>query len=459
MSEVYPVNSTSYFSSNVTNGSTENDTSEYFTTKQPLECDTPVGEGALLEFITSGILLNVVGLFGLFGNIISMIILSRPQMKSSINYLLIGLARCDTVLILTSVFLFGLPAIYPQTNVLFNYKFFVFPRLVKFLYPLATIAQMVSVYLTLTVTMERYVAVCHPLRARSMCTYGRARMAVLCIIVVSVIYNIPKFWEMTITEEIHWKYKVPVYCANATKMRVDELYRTIYINWMYFIFYYAIPFTLLTWFNMEIYRQVRKANRELQNLSHHQRREIGLATMLLCVVIVFIVCNIIPLATNICETFYNNIPMWLVQIGNLMVTINSSVNFIIYVIFGRKFKRIFLRLFCSSHIFGAGRDSPEFPTNDESVVTNVTNIELRNSIRRCQVHRSSTRNSRNNNVHLSNGNSHSRQSPKPKVWSATPAPCVYYPAQSPARSPSQMSRTLSGQNGWDKNNVMETVIQ
>lgn len=68
-----------------------------------LECKAQLNDGALYEFITLGILLNVVGVFGLFGNIISMIILSRPQMKSSINYLLIGLARCDTILIITSV--------------------------------------------------------------------------------------------------------------------------------------------------------------------------------------------------------------------------------------------------------------------------------------------------------------------------------------------------------------------
>ncbi|KAK0076465.1 hypothetical protein PV326_010763, partial [Microctonus aethiopoides] len=67
-----------------------------------LECNAELNEGALFEFITNGILLNVVGIFGLFGNIISMIILSRPQMKSSINYLLIGLARCDTILIITA---------------------------------------------------------------------------------------------------------------------------------------------------------------------------------------------------------------------------------------------------------------------------------------------------------------------------------------------------------------------
>lgn len=77
----------------------------------------------LYEFVTNGVLLNAIGILGIFGNIISMIILSRPQMRSSINYLLIGLATCDTVLIVTSVLLFGIPAIYQYTGYLFVYYF------------------------------------------------------------------------------------------------------------------------------------------------------------------------------------------------------------------------------------------------------------------------------------------------------------------------------------------------
>jgi len=77
----------------------------------------------LYEFVTNGVLLNAIGILGIFGNIISMIILSRPQMRSSINYLLIGLATCDTVLIITSVLLFGIPAIHNYTGYLFVYYF------------------------------------------------------------------------------------------------------------------------------------------------------------------------------------------------------------------------------------------------------------------------------------------------------------------------------------------------
>ena len=38
--------------------------------------------------------------------------------------------------------------------------------------------------------------------------------------------------------------------------------------------------------------------------------------------------------------------MELTPVSNLLVTLNSSVNFIIYCIFGEKFKRLFCHLFC-----------------------------------------------------------------------------------------------------------------
>ncbi|XP_076654762.1 FMRFamide Receptor isoform X2 [Halictus rubicundus] len=389
-------------------------------TMVPMECKQAINETGLFDFIISGVLVNVIGLFGILGNAISMIILSRPQMKSSINYLLIGLARCDTVLIVIAVLIYGLPAIYAYTGMLFDYKFFVYPKIVRFLYPLSCMAQIATVYLTLTVTLERYIAVCHPLRARSFCTYGRAQLAVLVIVIFSFVYNLPKFWEIDFFTEVHWKYNVTVLCLYPAELRNNVLYVTLYVHWMYFFICYLFPFLALVIFNAAIYKRVRKANRDLQQLSRHQRREIGLATMLLCVVIVFLICNILPLASNIHETFMYDPPLW-------------------------KFKRIFLKLFCSPTLFGPGRDSPEFQTYDESIVTNMTNIELRNSIRHYHLNRSSTI-SRNNNV--SNGST--RQSSKTSGRPGSPGPCVYYPARSPVRSPSQMSRTSSNHNGWSK---------
>lgn len=127
------------------------------------------------DFWCSGILINLIGVIGILGNSLSLIILSRPQMRSSINYLLVALARCDIILIITSMFLFGFHSIYPYSYndetggsmFWFRYTYNVYPRIIKYLFTLAVIAQTANCYLTLLVSLERYVAVCHPLRAVS----------------------------------------------------------------------------------------------------------------------------------------------------------------------------------------------------------------------------------------------------------------------------------------------------
>jgi len=64
-------------------------------------------------------------------------------------------------------------------------------------------------------------------------------------------------------------------------------------------------------------------------------------------VLVFFLCNILALIVNILELFGEYDITWLTKINNLQVTLNSSVNFVIYCIFGDKFKRIFTNLFLS----------------------------------------------------------------------------------------------------------------
>ena len=53
------------------------------------------------ELLVHGVLLNAVGLLGLVGNLLSIFILSRPQMKGSTNCILIGLATYDSILIIS----------------------------------------------------------------------------------------------------------------------------------------------------------------------------------------------------------------------------------------------------------------------------------------------------------------------------------------------------------------------
>ncbi|XP_063708195.1 FMRFamide receptor [Culicoides brevitarsis] len=278
-----------------------------------------------------------------------MLILSRPQMRSSISAVLFGLAACDTLLIFTSILLFSLPTIYPYTGQLYNYYNIWYPKLTLFVFPLAMVAQTASTYLTITVSFERFLVVYFPLQSRRWLNYERARIYVILILLFSFIYNIPRFFEPMLIEDQNPIFG-NIYCIAGTALRNNVIYINFYIHWMYLIFISVIPFTTLSFFNIMIYRQIRKANKERLRISRSEKREISLAMMLICVVIVFLVCNILALVLNMIEAFYNITLDNVNQISNLLVTINSSVNFIIYVIFGDKFKRIFFGMLCKKRI-------------------------------------------------------------------------------------------------------------
>ena len=124
---------------------------------------------------------------------------SSPLCQIYVFFILdLGLASFDSILILTSILMFGLPAVHAYTTEWFSDYFYnVFPYITPVVYPVGMIAQTGSVYLTMCVTVERYVAVCLPLRARVICTFGRARAYVAIIGMFALFYNLPRFWEVT----------------------------------------------------------------------------------------------------------------------------------------------------------------------------------------------------------------------------------------------------------------------
>jgi hypothetical protein len=70
---------------------------------------------------------------------------------------------------------------------------------------------------------------------------------------------------------------------------------------MYLVVMYIVPFTSLALLNLRIYIQIRRSTAERAKLTRHEQREIGMATMLVCVVIVFFFFNILALVVNLLE--------------------------------------------------------------------------------------------------------------------------------------------------------------
>lgn len=106
-----------------------------------------------------GVVMLVLCVFGLYGNVISILIFTRSSMRSSINVLLSGLSIIDMFLLLMCIPVFIMPVLLEYYEISFRYYN---PVIMLILYPFTLIAQTASVWTFIVISVERYLAVCRP---------------------------------------------------------------------------------------------------------------------------------------------------------------------------------------------------------------------------------------------------------------------------------------------------------
>ena len=164
-----------------------------------------------LTFYVSGVLTTVITGLGLVGNLLAVIVLTKPTMHTSTNCYLTALVAWDSVVLLMSLLLMAL------SEVTCSFKRLGQPYVIVYLYPLALVAQTATLWLTVSFTVERYIAVCHPLQAAPMCTVSRARIVVAAVAFISLIYNVPRWFEYRLTQ-VRKRNCKPQCCINESNV-------------------------------------------------------------------------------------------------------------------------------------------------------------------------------------------------------------------------------------------------
>jgi len=298
-----------------------------------------------------GPVLVPIGTLGIIGNILSIIVFTRPSMKNSaLNCILIALAIFDTLYLLSMTINKGAklttPAVFHN-----GYAFILYP----ITNPIRYFSYLGSIYMTVGLTLERYLSYCHSEKAKTLCTPKKAKLLIALVGLFSLIYNIPAYCEHK------YENNNGTISSNQTYLAKHEFYKLVYRAWIGFIVRFVIPTICLVVFNIKIIRKLREVGKKFEDLAVRRGSKMKtinpksyqkkMTKMSLGLIFVFVFCNsflqiyfILQGAKILVSKDIASI--YLYPTALVFTTLNSSINVIFYSIYNPEFKTTFVRLFC-----------------------------------------------------------------------------------------------------------------
>ena len=173
-------------------------------------------------FVFEVVLLFITGCFGVLGNCLLIKTFVKLEEKVNFHHVMITLAIFDTIYILLCIIVFAMPEMLPESYKTEGYDFYIAPKAVAML----QVALTGSIYCTVSISLERYLTVCHPFY--SALKNWTAKRYIIPIVLFSVIYNVTRFFEIRIK---YTEYQQENVC-NITKNN-ETFYNHAHENQLY----------------------------------------------------------------------------------------------------------------------------------------------------------------------------------------------------------------------------------
>ena len=294
------------------------------------------------RFITGLVFYPIICVFGMTGNVMSIIVMSQKQMRSSTNTYLFALAISDLIKLMCDFLYFMVILLFQINPVTGN-------RAYGCLYPYAhyifKTSLCISAWLTVSVAIERYIYVCHPTKVKYYCNINRARTISFSVFIVMSVLAIPYAMRYKTVQKLNNVTLELEYDVQVSDIWENTFFTQTY-TWIQNLMRSIIPLVILIILNACILYGLRRC-RLLRSKSPKKHR---ITTMLITVILVFLIC-ITP--DTIMSTFFglgyseeNYLARGIREITDLLLLINAGTNFIIYCIFNTIFWCQFRRIFC-----------------------------------------------------------------------------------------------------------------
>ena len=352
-----------------------------------------------------GYLAAFVCVFGIVANILNIIVLTRKNMISATNCILTGLAVSDGLTMVSYLpFALHFYVLYGNEPTL-ERNTLPAARYMLFFACFSVVVHTVSIWLTVTLAVFRYIFIRWIRRGAVLCSLSRAKLAVVLVYVITLIACIPNFISITIKgmqmEEMDLPLPPNVTAGNDTIVWIvslkyetptDKMRHSINI-WIQALIVKLFPCLGLTILSVLLVRTMRRAEQRRQQLlnkgaksrltgpvtngalkevteirmtspagggggnSSKDRRTNRTTVMLLTVVALFLLTEFPQgilhlLSVTLPRPFADDIYLPLGDLMDILALINNGVNFILYCTMSKQFRDTFMTV---SNIPGADK--------------------------------------------------------------------------------------------------------
>ncbi|XP_053687716.1 G-protein coupled receptor dmsr-1-like [Sabethes cyaneus] len=352
------------------------------------------GQG-LDDFHTSysnvhGIVCLLVCTFGSIANVLNIVVLTRREMRSPTNAILTGLAIADLLVMLDylpyAIYMSPYTKFSREERLTYSWSWYV-----AFHSIFAQICHTISIWLTVTLAVWRYIAVAYPQKNRIWCGMTNTLIAITSSYVICPLLGIPLYLSFSIKSHVELldisgnPYKAmnnePARNVTLYRMLTSELAEKhpalLNINfWIYSVVIKLIPCIALTILSLRLIAALLEAKHRRKQLMGNsngmkqivdgrvvdlQQKKSGknidkekqtdrTTRMLLAVLLLFLITEFPQgilglLSALLGKHFFYNCYLKLGDLMDVLALINSAINFILYCSMSRQFRNTFNYLF------------------------------------------------------------------------------------------------------------------
>ncbi|KAI1719172.1 serpentine type 7TM GPCR chemoreceptor srw domain-containing protein [Ditylenchus destructor] len=198
-----------------------------------------------------------ISLFGIFANILNVVLFCDAEMRTQlVNHFLLALSVSDLFLLICNFFFLVLPVMVVETDSFFWND--IFPIIIRYSYPLALTTQTSGVYLTVLVSVHRFLGVCYPFKAKRWVTRRPVQYAIIGSVVFSVLVNVPTWLELSVVPCFSDRFN-----RISRKITLAPFHEMTYIlvkkTLVYTFVMFVVPFTALILVNLKIVMALRES--------------------------------------------------------------------------------------------------------------------------------------------------------------------------------------------------------